>query len=82
MLMEMDMWSVVREWFLNLLFGRETRAVDGVSSTLRFLKVFCESQQNLHGKSFEIFHFYFFDVSARLKLLAFFATTVELCSER
>lgn len=36
--MEMDMWSVVREWFLNLLFGRETRAVDGVSSTLRFLK--------------------------------------------
>lgn len=38
MLMEMDMWSVVREWFLNLLFGRETRAVDGVSSTLRFLK--------------------------------------------
>lgn len=39
--MEMDMWSVVREWFLNLLFGRETRAVDGVSSTLRFLKVFC-----------------------------------------
>ena len=30
----------------------------------------------------KIFHFYFFDVSARLKLLAFFATTVELCSER
>lgn len=46
-------------------------------------KVFCESQQNLHGKSFEkYFIFYFFDVSARLKLLAFFATTVELCSER
>lgn len=82
MLMEMDMWSVVREWFLNLLFGRETRAVDGVSSTLRFLKVFCESQQ-ICMESFEkIFHFYFFDVSARLKLLAFFATTVELCSER
>lgn len=34
-------------------------------------------------ESFEkYFIFYFFDVSARLKLLAFFATTVELCSER
>ena len=60
MLMEMDMWSVVREWFLNLLFGRETRAVDGVSSTLRFLKSSVKANKICMGNRSKNISFLFF----------------------